>query len=91
MGKSGATCLNAFEGRREKVLEWLEGGEVYVSVRSGLTLTAMALWGWLLPSSQPFPPIPAVRNPILSLPVSPTLCHTRPGGTSFPLLFISYS
>lgn len=76
MGKSGATCLSAFEGRRERLLEWLEGGEVYVSVRSGFTPTAMALQGWLLPPPQPFPLTPAVRNPFLSLLVSPTLCAT---------------
>lgn len=70
MGESEAACLSVFKGRRERLLEWLEGEEVYVSVWSGLTPTAMALQGWLLPSSQPFPLIPAVRNPVLSLLVS---------------------
>ena len=74
MGRSGVTCLSVFKGRRERLLEWLEGGEVHVSLRSGLTLTVTALQGWLPPSPQPSPLIPAVRNPVLSLPVSPALC-----------------
>lgn len=76
MGKVGQLISSAFEGRRETLLEWLEGGKVYVSVRSGLTLAVMALQGWLLLSPQPFPLIHAVRNPVLSLTVSTTLCVT---------------
>jgi len=76
MGKSGAIYLSVFKGRRERLLEWLEGGEAYVSVRSGLTLTATALQGWFLPSHQPFSPITTAGNAVLSSPVSPVLCAT---------------
>lgn len=74
MKKSEATCLSVSKGRRERLLEQLEEREVYARVRSDLTLTAMALQRWISP--QPFPLIPVVRNPVLSLLGSPALCAT---------------
>lgn len=69
-------CLGVLTRRRGRLLEWLEGGEVYASTRSGLTVTVAALQGWLRPSSHHLPLILEVRNPVLCSPVSPAPCAT---------------
>lgn len=68
--------LGVLTRRRGRLLEWLEGGEVYASTRSGLTVTVAALQRWLRLSSHHLPLILEVRNPVLCSPVSPAPCAT---------------
>lgn len=76
-----AICLSVFQGRRERLLDWLEGGKM-CQCKITLTLTVMALQGWplLLPLCCAFLLMPcAVLTGVPCI-----LCHTRTCGTPFP-------